>query len=63
MFFSAPMFNQPLDNWDVSQVENTAAMFKDATSFNQALNWNLVSITDTTDMFLGSLGSIQSLSG
>jgi len=40
MFFGATSFNQPLNNWDVSQVTDMEAMFYQATSFNKPLdNW------------------------
>ena len=42
----ATSFNQPLNNWNVSNVEDTAIMFYGARSFNQPLNnWNV-----STDM-------------
>ena len=41
MFDEAHSFNQPLNNWDVSNVTDMYAMFADAYSFNQPLNnWN-----------------------
>ena len=45
MFWGAESFNQPLDNWNVSNVENMSLMFRDATSFNQPLNnWNVSNV-------------------
>ena len=42
MFCGAENFNQPLDNWDVSNVTNMVFMFWGAESFNQPLNnWDL----------------------
>ena len=42
MFYGAISFNQPLNNWDVSNVTNMWSMFKNASSFNQPLNnWNV----------------------
>ena len=38
MFMGSLSFNQPLNNWDVSNVTNMWYMFLDATSFNQPLN-------------------------
>ena len=48
MFNRAESFNQPLNNWDVSNVTNMfgmLAMFRRATSFNQPLNnWNVSNV-------------------
>ena len=42
MFRSAKTFNQPLNNWDVSKVENMTGMFRGAKNFNQPLDkWDL----------------------
>ena len=42
MFSGARSFNQPLNNWDVSNVRDMREMFKGAISFNQSLNkWNV----------------------
>ena len=38
MFYDAKSFNQPLNNWNVSNVKNMAWMFEDASSFNQPLH-------------------------
>ena len=39
MFWGATSFNQPLNNWKVSNVTGTTeAMFENATSFNHALH-------------------------
>ena len=39
MFYRATSFNQPLDRWNVSNVETMIDMFSNATSFNQD-SWN-----------------------
>ena len=64
MFFNASSFNQPLNNWDVSNVKNMWRMFSGARSFNQPLNkWNVsipkydefiqsFKVTDTEGMFM-----------
>jgi surface protein len=52
MFFDLSSFNQPLDNWDVSQVTNMRDMFYFATSFNQPLdNWDVSQVIDMAFMF------------
>jgi surface protein len=39
MFRIAESFNQPLNKWNVSKVNNMTDMFLGATSFNQHLDW------------------------
>ena len=47
MFASARSFNQPLNNWNVSNVEDMESMFNYATSFNQPLdNWNVSNVEE-----------------
>ena len=42
MFWGAENFNQPLNNWDVSNVESMVGMFRCAESFNQPLSlWGI----------------------
>ena len=42
MFWGAEDFNQPLNNWDVSNVESMVGMFRCAESFNQPLSlWGI----------------------
>ena len=56
MFMGSLSFNQPLNNWDVSNVTNMWYMFLDATSFNQPLNkWNVSNdVTYMRRMFDGA---------
>ena len=53
MLVYATIFNQPLNNWNVSNdVTSMAVMFHDATIFNQPLNnWNNSNVTDMDSMF------------
>ena len=52
MFFGASSFNQQLNKWDVSNVEDMNAMFAYTTSFNQPLNkWDVSSVTSMYRMF------------
>ncbi|MBQ9241785.1 MAG: BspA family leucine-rich repeat surface protein [Proteobacteria bacterium] len=45
-------FNQPLDNWDTSNVTSMTGMFRGATAFNQPLNdWDTSNVTDMSNMF------------
>jgi surface protein len=44
-------FNQPIGNWDVSQVTNMSRMFF-SSAFNQPLaNWDVGNVTDMSEMF------------
>ena len=53
MFKGAISFNQPLNNWNTSNLDNTSEMFKGAISFNQDIrNWNLENIYWSKNMFL-----------
>ena len=62
MFYNATTFNQPLNNWDVRNVEDMGNMFQDATRFNQPLNnWDVSSVTNMIGMFNGATNFNQSL--
>ena len=62
MFNWAVSFNQPLNQWDVSNVENMFAMFSGASSFNQPLNkWDVSSVTNMGYMFSVASSFNQSL--
>ena len=51
MFKEASSFNQPLDQWDVSNVYDMYSMFREASSFNQPLdNWNVSFLYDMDHM-------------
>ena len=55
MFQGAESFNQPLNNWNVSNVKTMVQMFDGATFFNQPLNnWNVSNVTDMSRMFAGA---------
>ena len=42
MFCGCKLFNQPLNNWDTSNVENMSCMFFETENFNFPLNsWNV----------------------
>ena len=52
VFDGATSFNQPLNNWNVSNVSAMESMFMGARSFNQPLNdWNVSKVTDMKAMF------------
>ncbi|WP_295162846.1 BspA family leucine-rich repeat surface protein, partial [uncultured Brachyspira sp.] len=51
-FNRAESFNQPLNNWNVSNVEDMSYMFNEAESFNQNINnWNISKLRDIDYIF------------
>jgi len=55
MFGDCEMFNQPIENWDVSTIESMERMFVRAYAFNQPLNgWNVSNVTTMETMFWGA---------
>ena len=63
MFEDATSFNQPLNNWNVSNdVTNMWNMFQNATSFNQPLDkWNVSNVTNMRWMFRNATSFNQPL--
>jgi len=60
--FSYSSFNQPLNNWDVSQVTDMKYMFAENKQFNQPLNnWDVSNVRYMTDMFKGATSFNQPL--
>jgi surface protein len=61
MFSYASKFNADgVSNWNTAAVISMHKMFYNATAFNQALCWYIPTVTTTTDMFVGSAGSLLS---
>lgn len=55
MFSGATLFNQPIGDWDVSNLRYLDKMFENATSFNQNLqNWDIGRVENMDAMFDGS---------
>jgi len=55
MFSSNRNFNQPIGNWDVSNVTNMSFMFEGAFSFNQPIgSWDVRHVTNMQHMFNGA---------
>ncbi|MCJ8315192.1 MAG: DUF285 domain-containing protein, partial [Saccharospirillaceae bacterium] len=51
-FYNARMFNQELNDWNVSSVTNMRAMFRFPSPFNQDIGaWDVSSVTIMSDMF------------
>jgi surface protein len=51
-FYVARVFNQPIGNWNVSNVLDMTNMFNNALVFNQDLsNWNTANVTTMSGMF------------
>lgn len=62
MFYYAEVFNQPLENWDVSNVTNMLGTFADALEFNQPLNlWDVSNVDDMDEMFYSATSFNQPL--
>ena len=52
MFGGANVFNQPLNDWDVSSVTNMNTMFSNAWAFNQPLDkWDVSNVEKMNFMF------------
>ena len=60
MFSGAVAFDQPLEKWDVSYIENMATLFYHAKKYDQPINgWDVGRVTDMGFMF-SSAEKIQS---
>ena len=63
MFQGASTFNQPIANWNVSNVTNMGSMFRGATTFNQPIgNWDVSNVTSMYLMFYVATAFNQDLS-
>ncbi len=62
MLQNASIFNQSLNNWNVSQVTNMESMFENAVLYNQSLNnWSVSGVTNMESMFENALLYNQSI--
>jgi uncharacterized repeat protein (TIGR01451 family) len=62
MFSYADVFNQPLHNWNVSNVEFMNSMFANAQAFNQPLNnWDVSNVEFMNSMFANAQAFNQPL--
>ena len=56
-------FNQPIGNWDVSNVTDMSGMFENAEAFNQPIgNWDVSNVTDMRNMFYAATSFNQDIS-
>jgi len=56
-------FNQPIGNWNVSNVTDMGNMFSYARNFNQNIStWDVSSVTEMNGMFSGTDAFNQNLS-
>ena len=52
MFENAAKFNQPIEHWDVSHIQDMSHLFSGAEIFNQPLaKWNVANVKDMSSMF------------
>ena len=62
MFYNS-YFNQPLNNWNVSNVTDMSFMFMGNDTFNHPLNnWNVSNVTDMGAMFMSASNFNQNIS-
>lgn len=62
-FFMAPMFNQPLPNWDTSAVNEMRFMFYGASGYNQPLaHFDTSNVENMTQMFYNATAFNQDIS-
>ena len=60
LFFKVPLFNQPIGDWDVSNVTDMSYMFRNdgmdiGSTFNQPIgNWDVRKVTTMKAMFYGA---------
>jgi surface protein len=63
MFYLTDVFNQPIGDWDVSNVTDMNSMFQDAIAFNQDISsWDVSNVTDMTRMFRSAYAFNQDIS-
>jgi surface protein len=52
MFYGCEEFNQPLNDWDVSQVTDMSCMFYGCEEFNQLIdNWDVSNVRNISKIF------------
>ena len=62
MFYKAIHFNEPIEQWNISNVNSTFFMFGHAKDFNQCIgNWDISNVSDMRYMFCGASNFDKSL--
>ena len=62
MFYRAKSFNQSIDKWDTSRVENMNYMFSGAKSFNQPIDkWDTSRVENMNYMFDGATSKARKM--
>ena len=60
MFCCTDLFNQPLNDWNVSNVIDINGMFRNSKKFNQPLNnWDISNVKDMENIFDNSCFDIK----
>ena len=62
MFYSTGKFTQNLNDWDVSNVKNMSAMFRESVFNGDISNWNVSSVTTFNSMFFSASSFDRDLS-
>ena len=63
MFGGANRFNQPIEKWNIGNVESIGGMFINALAFNQPIGkWNVSKVKDMTSLFLNASTFNQNIS-
>ena len=68
LFFKVPLFNEPIGDWDVSNLTEMSYMFRNdgmdiGSTFNQPIgNWNVSKVTTMEEMFCGTTSFNQDIS-
>jgi surface protein len=63
-FSSATVFNQPIGNWDITNVTSLQSTFQSAIAFNQDISgWSTGNVTNMAGCFLGATVFNQNIAG
>ena len=51
LFYNMKNFNEPIDQWNTSEVTDMSGMFYHASSFNQPITFDTSKVTNMSNMF------------